>query len=238
MDNAIYAALNRQSGLMQEMRTVANNIANISTAGFRKEGVIFSEHVAALEGGDNSLSMAYANGRLVDERQGPLAQTGGAFDFAIEGDGFFQIETPQGAQLTRAGSFTPNENGELVNMDGYRLLDSGGAPIFVPTDASPISVGEDGTISADGVPLAQIGIFSPTDPNGLEHQAGTRFASPSGVLPVEGATILQGYLEESNVDAVSEITRMIEVQRAYELGQTFLDKEDERIRSTISTLTR
>lgn len=238
MDNAIYAALNRQSGLMQEMRTVANNIANISTAGFRKEGVVFSEHVAALDGGDNSLSMAYANGRIVDERQGPLAQTGGTFDFALEGDGFFQIETPQGNQLTRAGSFTPNENGELVSMEGYRLLDNGGAPIFIPTDASPISVGEDGTISADGAPLAQIGVFEPTDPNGLEHQAGTRFAAPAGIQPVEGTTILQGFVEESNVDAVSEITRMIEVQRAYELGQTFLDKEDERIRSTISTLTR
>lgn len=238
MDNTVYATLNRQSGLMQEMRTVANNISNISTAGFRKEGVIFSEHIAALDGGGNSLSMAYANGRLIDQRQGPLAQTGGTFDFALEGDGYFQIETPQGNQLTRAGSFTPNENGELVNMDGHRLLDNGGAPIFVPTDAGPISVGEDGTISADGNPIAQIGVFAPNDPNGLIHQGGTRFDATAGVQPVEGTSILQGYVEESNVDAIGEITRMIEVQRAYELGQTFLDKEDERIRGVISTLTR
>lgn len=238
MDNAVYATLNRQSGLMQEMRTIANNISNISTAGFRKEGVIFAEHIARGERGEESLSMAFANGRVIDQSQGPLAQTGGSFDFAIEGEGFFQIETPQGNQLTRAGAFTPNENGELVNMDGHRLLDNGGAPIFIPADSAPIAVGGDGTISADGAPLAQIGIFMPTDPNGLIHQGGTRFEAPDGIEAVEGATILQGYIEESNVNAIGEISRMIEVQRAYELGQTFLDKEDERIRGVISTLTR
>lgn len=113
MDNAIYATLSRQSGLMQEMRTVANNIANISTSGFRREGVIFSEHVAALDGDAPSLSMAYAHGRNINDAQGPLSQTGGAFDFAIEGEGYFQIETPQGNQLSRAGSFTPSAEGEL-----------------------------------------------------------------------------------------------------------------------------
>ncbi len=237
MDNAVYATLNRQSGLMQEMRAVANNIANISTTGFRKEGVIFSEHVAALDTAENSLSMAYANGRLIDQRQGPLAQTGGTFDFAIEGGGFFQIATPSGNQLTRAGSFTPSPEGELVTPDGYQLLDAGGTPIFVPSDAGPISMAQDGTLSAGGVPLAQVGIFAPVDPNTLTHQQGTRFTA-GDVEPVETATILQGYVEESNVDAVSEITRMIEVQRAYEMGQTFLDREDERIRSVVSTLSR
>ncbi|WP_376875656.1 flagellar hook-basal body complex protein [Albirhodobacter sp. R86504] len=238
MDNAIYAALNRQSGLMNEMRTISNNISNLSTTGFRREGVIFAEHVMQGEKRRESLSMAFANGRMIDQAQGPLVQTGGTFDFAIEGEGFFQVETPQGAQLTRAGTFTPNENGELVDMDGYRLLDQGGTPIFIPSDARAISTSEDGTISASGTPIAQVGVFLPTNPEGLTHVAGTRFAAPEGAEATEGATILHGYLEESNVNAVSEISRMIEVQRAYELGQTFLDKEDERIRGVISTLTR
>jgi flagellar basal-body rod protein FlgF len=238
MDNAIYATLSRQSGLMQEMRTVANNIANISTSGFRREGVIFSEHVAALDGEAPSMSMAYAHGRNINDAQGPLSQTGGAFDFAIEGEGYFMIETPQGNQLSRAGSFTPSAEGELVTPDGHRLLDAGGTPIFVPTDQGPVSMAQDGTLSAGGRPIAQVGVYMPADPNGLVHTGGTRFVAEAGTVPAEGAVLLQGFVEGSNVEPVSEIARMIEVQRAYEMGQTFLDREDERIRSVISTLGR
>ncbi len=238
MDNAIYATLTRQSGLMREMQAVANNIANVSTNGFRKEGVIFSEHVAALGRGEPSLSMADALGRVVNLAQGPLSQTGGTFDFAIEGDGFFLIETPQGQQLTRAGSFTPSPEGELTTLEGFRLLDAGGAPVFVPADARGITLSQDGTLSAEGRPLAEIGLFMPADPNGLVHAGGTRFAAEAGVEPLEDGAMLQGFLEESNVDPVSEIARMIEVQRAYEMGQTFLDREDERIRAVISALSR
>ena len=238
MDNAGYTTLGRQSGLMAEMQVVANNIANLSTAGFRKEGVIFAEHVAALGGDEPSLSMAHASARIVDLQQGPLTKTGGTFDFAIEGEGFFLIETPEGNQLTRAGSFTPSAEGELVTPDGHRLLDGGAAPVFVPPGAGTVALAADGTLSADGTPVAQIGLFAPTDPNGLRHRGGTRFDAEAGVEPIEGAAILQGYVESSNVNAVEEIARMIEVQRAYELGQTFLDREDERIRGVISALSR
>lgn len=236
MDAAGYATLNRQSGLMREMGVVANNIANASTTGFRREGVVFSEFVAALDR-DPSLSMAYASGRHVDLSQATLSQTGGSFDFAIQGDGFFLIETPEGERLTRAGGFTPSAEGELVTPDGYRLLDAGGAPIFIPPDATSVALADDGTLSANGLPIAQIGLWLPTDPLALRHQTGTLF-SASEVEPTEGATILQGMLEDSNVEPVSEIARMIEVQRAYELGQKFLDAEDERVRGVIQTLGR
>jgi flagellar basal-body rod protein FlgF len=238
MDNAIYATLNRQSGLMREMQTVANNIANVSTTGFRKEGVIFAEYVANLDGAEPSLSMANGDARQINLSQGPLSQTGGTFDFAIEGEGFFMIETPQGNQLTRAGSFTPSPEGELVTQDGYKLLDTGGTPITVPNDAGNVGMAQDGTLSANGVPLGQIGLYVPTDPNDLVHTGGTRFKAEAGAEPMEGGKILQGYIEESNVDPMTEISRMIEVQRAYEMGQTFLDREDERIRSVVSTLSR
>lgn len=236
MDAAGYATLNRQSGLMREMGVVANNIANSSTTGFRREGVVFSEYVAALDQ-DPSLSMAHASGRIVDLSQSTLSQTGGQFDFAIQGEGFFLIETPQGERLTRAGSFTPSAEGELVTPDGYRLLDAGGAPVFVPPDARGVAVAADGTLSAEGQPIAQLGLWQPTDPLSLRHQSGTLF-SASGLEPAEGATVLQGTLEDSNVEPVSEIARMIEVQRAYELGQKFLDAEDERVRGVITTLGR
>jgi flagellar basal-body rod protein FlgF len=237
MDAAGYTTLTRQAGLMREMQVVANNIANISTNGFRRQGVIFAEHVAALDNGP-SLSMAHATARMVDLGQAGLSQTGGAFDFAIQGDGFFLIDTPQGQQLTRAGSFTPSAEGELMTPDGFRLLDQGGAPVFVPPDAGKVAMGPDGTLSANGVPLGRIGLWQPIDPLKLEHQSGTLFASTSGVEPATGGTVMQGYLEDSNVDAVSEIARMITVQRAYELGQTFLDREDARVRDVVQTLGR
>ena len=86
--------------------------------------------------------------------------------------------------------------------------------------------------------MARIGLWQPSDPLSLQHQSGTMFASPSGVEPADGGTVMQGYLEDSNVDAVSEIARMITVQRAYELGQMFLDREDARVRDVVQTLGR
>ncbi|MGH1330240.1 MAG: flagellar hook-basal body complex protein [Paracoccaceae bacterium] len=238
MDSAGYTSLTRQSGLMREMQAVANNIANISTTGFRREGLIFAEHISALEPDEASLSMAYANVRMTSNAQGALSQTGGAFDFAIEGEGFFMIETPEGETLTRNGAFTPNEAGELVTHDGFRVLDTGGAPIFIPPDAKSISVSTDGTYSADGRPLGQIGLFAPEDPNDMSRRDGVRFLVPGGTIPLEEPRILQGFTEGSNVNAVTEIARMIEVQHAYELGQKFLEREDERIRAVLSTLSR
>ena len=236
MDAAGYATLNRQSGLMREMAVVANNIANASTTGFRREGVVFSEYIAALDN-DPSLSMAHASGRHIDLGQATISQTGGSYDFAIQGDGFFLIESPDGERLTRAGSFTPSAEGELVTPDGYRLLDAGGAPVFIPPDARAVALARDGTLSANGQPIAQVGLWQPTDPMALRHQSGTLFAADV-LEPVEDGVILQGMLEDSNVEPVSEITRMITVQRAYELGQKFLDAEDERVRGVIQTLGR
>ncbi|HEY0274665.1 MAG TPA: flagellar hook-basal body complex protein [Paenirhodobacter sp.] len=237
MNNAIYATLSRQSGLLKEMQTVANNMANISTTGFRREGVVFSEYVAALDDAP-SLSMAYGNGRSIDTRQGGLVSTGGNFDLAIEGDGYFMIGTPEGNQLTRAGSFIPSAEGQLLTPDGYPLLDAGGTPIIIPPGTGNVSVASDGTVSAEGVPIAQIGLVVPPDNAVPDHVAGTRFRIEGDPVPVEQPVILQGKLEESNVDPVIEVTRMIEVQRAYELGQSFLEREDDRIRGVIDTLSR
>ncbi|KPP89279.1 MAG: flagellar basal-body rod protein FlgF [Rhodobacteraceae bacterium HLUCCA08] len=235
MSNSIYAALTRQSGLMNEMRVVANNIANASTSGFRAEGLIFSEHVAALDRDDPSLSMAAARVRDTSEIQGSLKQTGGPFDLAIEGEGFFLVLTPQGERLTRAGSFTPNENGDLVTMEGYPVLDAGGAPVFVPQGAGAVGIAADGTISAGGVPVGQIGLVVPENPLGMMREDGVRFRADDGYVPAETARVAQGFLEQSNVNPILELARMIEVQRAYELGQSFIDKEDQRIREAIRT---
>lgn len=238
MDNAIYAALTRQSGLMQEMRVVANNIANVNTTGFRREGIIFAEHMEKVGPERDTLSMAYARGRLIDLRQGVLTQTNGTYDLAIEGDGFFMVETPDGNHLTRAGSFQTSHEGELMNADGFRLLDEGQAPIIVPDGASNVSIAADGTLSANGQPFGRIGVFVAPEGEVVNHKAGTTFTVNGDPEALETPKIRQGFLEESNVDPVFEITRMIEVQRNYELGQSFLKREDERIRSIITAMSQ
>lgn len=236
MDNATYTTLTRQSGLLQEMQVLANNIANASTTGYRAEGVMFSEHIKALGPGTESLSMATASVRDTIMTQGSLAQTGGTFDLAIEGDGFFLIDTPDGQRLTRAGAFGPNELGDLVTPDGYQVLDAGGAPVFVPAGAGPIGIASDGTISAGGAPIGQIGLFTPDDPNQMIRQNGTMFDAQGGIAPAPDGRILQGFLENANVNPILQVSRMIEVQRAYELGQSFLEKEHDRIRSVIDAV--
>ncbi|WP_299672807.1 flagellar hook-basal body complex protein [uncultured Roseobacter sp.] len=237
MENAGYTTLTRQSGLMREMRIVANNIANAATSGYRQEGMVFSEYVMSVDGA-SSLSMGQGNVRNTSFEQGTLTQTGGTFDFAIEGDGFFLIETPAGERLSRSGAFSPNAQGDLVNMDGYRVLDAGGAPVFVPPGAADIAVSADGTISSDGNPIGQIGVVQPLNPREMIREDGVMFRADDGYEPAEGARVLQRFVENSNVNSILQITRMIEVQRAYELGASFLEAEDERVRQALRTMSQ
>lgn len=236
MDNPSYVTLSRQSGLIKSMEIIANNIANISTDGYRREGAIFSEVVSQLDAASGSSSQASARARVTDFSQAALNRTGGTLDFAIEGDGFFQIETQAGPRLTRAGSFTVNAGGELVTSSGDRVLGEGAAPVFVPTDAQSIDVATDGSISADGQPVGRIAVFTVADQALLRRAADGLFESPEPPAEAEDAAVFQGFLEGSNVSPVSEIAAMIQVQRAYELGQSFLTTEDERMRQAIRTM--
>lgn len=240
MDLAGYVALTRQSGLDKELRTVANNIANLSTTGYRREGVVFAEMVEALPAEGGSVAMTAARGRYTDSLQGALVETGGTLDFAIEGEGFFQILTPAGERLTRAGAFARDADGQIVTMDGDLLLDEGGGPVLVPFEARQISLAPDGTLSADGAPVAQIGLVTVEDQTKLFREAGVLFRAEAETVPVEpgAGRLAQGFLEQSNVNAVAEIARMIMVQRAYEYGQKLLDQEDDRITQTVNTLGR
>ena len=236
MDLAGYVALTRQAGLVKELQSTANNIANLSTTGYRREGVVFAEMVEALPVEGGSVAMTAARGRWFDESQGALDETGGTLDLAIEGAGFFTVMTPAGERLTRAGAFTRNAEGTVVTMDGHPLLDEGGGEIAVPFETKQVSVAADGTVSADGTPLARIGLVTVEDRSKLFREAGVLFRAETAPTPVAEGRVLQGFLEQSNVSPVAELARMVEVQRAYEYGQKLLDGEDERIRLVVRTL--
>lgn len=237
MESTGYVTITRQRGLQREMQVLANNIANSATTGFRAEGMIFSEYVKSVSGRP-SLSMGQGNVGRTSLEQGGMKLTGGTFDFAIEGDGYFLVQTPQGDRLTRAGAFSPDATGQLVTPDGYPVLDAGRAPLFVPTGAGELAVSSDGTLSVDGAPVGQMAIVTPTAPRELIREDGVMFIAEDGDVPAETARVMQGYLEGSNVNPLSELARMIDVQRAYELGQSFLKTEDERMRAAVKTLTQ
>lgn len=237
MENTIYTSITRQSGLVREMQVIANNIANMSTRGFRQQGVVFSEYVRQT-GESAPLSMAKANTHNTAFLQGELTDTGNPFDFAIDGKGFFLVETDRGERLTRAGSFHPNQIGELVSSEGFRLLDIGRTPILITGDPSEIYIAPDGTISNANQPIGQIGIFVPTEPETLRREDGVLFDAGEEFEPSPDGSLRRGFLEGSNVNPILQVTRMIEVQRSYEMGQKFLDREDNRIREAMKAFTR
>lgn len=236
MDLPGYVALTRATGLLKTMQAVANNIANVSTTGFRREGVLFAEMVEALPAEGGSVAMTAARGRVTSDQQGALVETGGSLDMAIEGEGYFTVLTPEGERLTRAGAFARSPDGEIVDPSGHPLLDEGGGPIVIPFEAQTIGIAADGTLSVDGEPVARIGLVSVEDQTQLFREAGVLFRAGGDVLPVEDGRMVQGSLEQSNVNPVAEMARMIEVQRAYEYGQKLLDSEDGRIRLVVRTL--
>lgn len=237
MDLPGYVALTRASGLLKELQVVANNIANAATTGFRREGVVFAEMVQALPAEGGSVAMTAARGRFTEEAQGALVQTGGTLDLAIEGDGYFTVMTPAGERLTRAGAFSRNAEGEVVDPAGNALLDEGGGPVVIPFEARDVAFAADGTLSVDGEPAAKLGLVVVEDQTRLTREGGALFRAADGAaLPIEDGRIVQGFLEQSNVNPVVEMARMIEVQRAYEYGQKMLDGEDQRIRLVVRTL--
>ncbi len=234
MSHAIYPTISRQDGLMKEMQVVANNLANANTTGYKSDRAVFAEYLVSTGKQSSSLSIGGLAGHAYKMEQGGLSFTGGQFDLAIEGDGFFLIETENGERLTRAGHFLLSSDGELIDAQGNAVLGEGGNSITVPEDATHITISADGAISAGGELIDRVGVVLANGP--LLRDSNTYFSAPDGFTGSETATIIQGALEQSNVSPVLEVARMIEVQRAYEAGQALLEKEDQRISQLINAV--
>jgi len=234
MSNSIYATISRQDGLLKELQVVANNIANANTTGYKTDRAIFAEYLVSTGTETPSISMGALAGHSFDLTQGTVSFTGGQFDLAIQGEGFFALQTPAGERLTRAGAFQLSAEGQLITPDGAAVLDAGNTPIEFPPEATNVSISGDGTITVDGELFGQVGIFRA---NGeLQRDTDTRFTATGGTEVIENASVLQGALEKSNVSPVLEMARMIEVQRAYEAGQNVLEEEHQRINQTITAV--
>lgn len=237
MENGLYVALSSQVALEKRLNTIADNVANVGTVGFRATGVKFEDVVSGL--GDKSVSFTSAGDTYLTDRAGGLRQTSNPFDFAIQGDAWFSIETPSGPVMTKDGRFKMLPTGELVTLEGYPVHDAGGAPIQLNPQGGAPEAGADGSLSQNGEFVARLGLFNFTP--GLNFQ---RYGN-SGVVPwgrpepvVDRIDIgvAQGFVEDSNVNPVLEITRLIQVQRAFEQVSAMVRDSEGALDQAISTL--
>ncbi|MGJ3230305.1 MAG: flagellar basal-body rod protein FlgF [Oceanicaulis sp.] len=243
MDNAMLVGLSRQLTLRRAMDVAANNIANAQTNGFKAERVMLEHDLTSrarhVDGPDRVAFVdEWAMGR--DFQQGALERTGRPLDLALQGEGFFMLETPAGERFTRDGRFTVNPDGELTAADGARVLDDFGQPVRVDPNAGPVTISDDGVISQAGLPGQRIGTVRFEQLGLLEKVGDNRFAAPDDAERVFEAMpqVLQGHVEASNVRPIAEITRMMEVSRSYASVTKMIRDTDELSRKAIERLGR
>lgn len=243
MDNAVYVGVSRQMVLRREMDIIANNIANLDTSGFKVESLMQKTDPGApavTMGGPRPVKFVAADTVARDFGQGALTKTGASLDMAIEGQGFFQIQTAAGPRFTRDGRFTTDPAGKLVNQQGQAVLDDGGGEIIIDAEKGQVSVGSDGSMSQGNERVGKVGMFSFANQSALEKAGDNTFRNSSNLQPqpAANAKLRQGHLEASNVKPVLEITRMVEVSRAYETTARMIDSEAELSRRSVERLGR
>src|ERR1700761_1899117 len=243
MDNSLLVSLSQQLAAYRAMDVIANNLANASTPGFKRESAKFEEYVTQVrptEGqtGPHTMSFVKDAGISRDISQGNMQQTGGPLDMAINGKGFFTVATPQGNRYTRDGHFGLDAEGRIVNSDGYALQGEGGAITVTPTDGD-IHVAADGTVSSvlNGAinQLGKVKLTDFADPTTMTKAGGNLYTATQAATAATGS-LQQGMLESSNVQPVVEISKMIEVMRAYEATESLSSSQEDLMRQAIDTL--
>ncbi|MBX3566798.1 MAG: flagellar basal-body rod protein FlgF [Rhizobiaceae bacterium] len=237
MQDGLYVALSSQIALERRLTTIADNVANSSTAGFRATGIRFEDVVRG--SGDKSVSFASTGNTYLSTKNGALRQTDNAFDFAIQGDAWFALDTPVGTVMTRDGRFTMLETGQLVSIEGHPVLDPGGAPIQLDPRNGPPKAGADGTLRQNDALVASIGLYE-FDPGEDFQRFGNSGIIPSGapeaVVDRNDVGVAQGFIEDSNVNPVLEMSNLIAVQRSFENISAAMRATDQSLSDAISAL--
>lgn len=261
MNQALWIAKTGLDAQQTRMEVVSNNIANVSTTGFKRERAVFEDllyqnisQVGASSTQDTQLPSGFSIGtgvRVVATEklhsQGNLTNTGNPLDMAVQGKGFFQILMPDGSlAYTRDGSFQVNQDGQLVTSSGYQVQPA----ITVPEGAQSVTVGSDGTVSVllpGSAAATQVGSLQLTNfinPAGLQAigqnlllESGASGAPQTGTPGLNGlGTLLQGSVESSNVNIAEELVNMIETQRAYEMNSKAIQSADQMLQFVTNNL--
>jgi len=239
MLQGLYAAATGMVAMEGRQNVLANNIANVSTPGFRRQEAlqkgfygIFSDRLrtparynaAQAPGGGVSFT-----GTFSDTSPGPLTVTGNALDVALSGPGFFSVETPEGQRFTRGGQFKLDTAGQLATADGYKVLDAGGSPIDVPRGT--VSIASDGNVMVDGQVIGQLGVTEFENVHALTRQGDNLYVAGETALaaaePADETLVVQNTLEMANVNLPQEMVSMILGTRAYGANQKAINAIDE-----------
>lgn len=221
----------------KRLATIANNVANMTTGGFRADEVKFEE-VLSLTAKDN-VSFASSGQNYISRRAGPINKTDNPLDAAIQGGAWFAYNGPSGPVYTRDGRFSMNENGDLVTVDGHFVLDAGGAPITLDPTAGPPVISRDGTITQGANQVGTLGLFTLNEKSRLTRygNSGVLSSIPGDVVQdFTSAGVQQGYSEGSNVNPILEMTKMIALQRSFESAATTIQENESTLMDAIRIL--
>lgn len=233
MNSGMYSALSGDINMMDKLDVTANNLANVNTAGFKRDRLYFSKTLDAatqsLNGGAPTDNPIIAQvGMFTDYSAGSMQKTDNAFHMALDGDGFFAVNTPNGVAYTRQGNFMRDKNGVLTTIDGYPVLGNGGSTISIA--GGKVEVDATGKITVDGTAVGSVQVVDFPKPYQLTKTGNAMFvpANPQ-VTPQAAAktTVMQGYLENSNVNAIAEMMQIIESSRSFESCQRVIRSYDD-----------
>lgn len=237
MQNGLYVSLSAQIALSRRLETIANNVANANTPGYRADGVSFATELA--KAGDARVSFVTPGDTFVSMRAGPLVTTGNPLDVAVQGEGFFSIQQNGKTVYTRDGRMQMGDSGGLTSLTGAPILDAAGAPIQLDPSAGPPAIMRDGMILQDGRQIGAIGLYQ-LDPNAKLTRAGTSgFVSDKPAQPILNFTadsVVQGAVEQANIDPVQQMTRLIEVTRTFDGVTNGVSQTETSLTDAIKTL--
>ncbi|MBS1076016.1 flagellar basal-body rod protein FlgF [Gluconobacter sp. Dm-73] len=241
MENSTYIALSRMDAQQRAMSVVADNMSNASTVGYKRENVLFSDFLSHQHGSkqaEGADTESYTQDRATyrDFQQGDMQSTGNPLDLALGGEGYFQVRTANGVRLTRAGRFEEQQDGAVVDESGNALLDRDGQPIVIPQTDHRITISADGVISTETGEQGQIGIVTAQDDNKLQAEGSRLLRTEQPTTAVERPNIVQGMVEGSNVQMMTEVTKMMQIQRNFQFMAQFVDAEATRQKNAIDKI--
>jgi len=252
MENALLIGLSRQMALSHELDIVANNIANIDTTAYKADKAAFGEYLMPrasdqqFSGKDRRISFVQDRASWIDFSEGAIERTGNPLDVAISGDGYLAVQTPRGVRYTRNGALAINATGQLVTSEGYQVAGDGG-PITFQTGDHNITISGSGIITAlngsdtQNSPRGKLQIVGFDAPRRLQKDGSSTFAAPAGLdttPPPPGTRVVQGAVEKSNVSAIAEMARMIEITRSYSDIANVLQQQGDQRRNALSQLSQ
>ena len=227
--------------LTRAMDVVANNVANASTTGFKRQEVQFDTLITHPSVGEQT-DFASERGTFRDVTQGPMLTTGNPLDVAIQGAGYFMVQTKDGTRYSRGGSFQVDSSGVMVTASGDKVLGDGDQPITVPSDAQDLHVSADGVItartggSATTTQIGKLKVVKFKDEQSLQALGGGLYSTGAAPDPDPDSRLVQGMVEQSNVQSVGEMTKMIDILRNYQMAAHMLDLDNQRQTDAINRL--